>query len=680
MGASSLPGFGPGYPQTRDLCASYAADAEVVLSGKRRILVAVAALLICSAPAQAATDYSVKASSPSAHFTSATVRGSVVLRLVGVSGRNVRLTLGGRTIARLQREPYRVSFSRVKTTRKHVRKTLVARDLRSGRALATVRIIWSRTRPSVAITAAPSGTTTSTTANVSFSTNGVGQVTCSLDGATPRSCSSPLSYAQLTSGAHKVVIRNTYAGRTATATAAWTIADAPTVVLTSAPPASTTDTSASVAFTTTSATSVTCSLDAATPSPCTSPLALAGLTAAAHTLVVRATNAGGSAQASASWTVNPLVTIPGPVLTPPPPTTTPPPPAASSGPAAPNPPATYGVPAGATTVSTSAQLLTALGSNTPTDIVLADGVYDNATPFSDAGDHRIYAAHLGGAILRAGIILGGNFGPGGGLIRGIAFDVSDPNKTFEGGIVQTWGQSGRNSRILDSTFDGHNVVQSGILARQVEGLVVQRVVLQNFQSYGLFEDENASGITIAAPALLEDVTVSNVSRPTPKSSNGTAEACIWLGNTATLRRARVTNCAWEGLWTGTAFSGGLVTDLTADATPVGLYLEHFTTGATFQNMRIGGNVSIGVVCEWADPSWGSRPGCNGDTIQNSTFDTQRAGVYLDEGTIGVQVTGCRFQHQAWAGIGDYLGNGNTFSGNDFTGVGSTAVSVSKNHI
>jgi hypothetical protein len=331
-------------------------------------------------------------------------------------------------------------------------------------------------------------------------------------------------------------------------------------------------------------------------------------------------------------------------------------------------------------VSTSAQLLAALASNTPTDIVLADGVYDNAGPFSDASDHRIYAAHLGGAILTAGIVLGGNFGAGGGLIRGIAFDVSDPNKTFEGGIVQTWGASGRNARILDSTFNGHSAVQTGILARQVEGLVVQRVVLRNFVSYGMFEDENKPGATIGTPALLEDISVSNVSRATPRSSNGTAEACIWLGNTATLRRARVSNCAWAGLWSGTAFAGGLVTDLDVDSTPVGLYLEHFTTGSTFENMHVGGNVSIGVNCEWADPAWGSKPGCTGDVIRNSTFDTLRAGVYLDEGTNGVTVNGCRFLHQTWAGIGDFRGVGNTFSGNDFSGLASTAVAVSKNHV
>jgi hypothetical protein len=627
----------------------------------------------------------VKVSRPVVHFTSATVHGSVVIRLVGVRGRKVALSLGGRTIGHLQREPYRVSFSKLNGTPTRVRKALVARDLRSGRQLAVVRVVWSKTRPSVAITSGPTGTTTSTAATLSFSTNVPGRISCSLDAATPTSCSNPVSYTQLKVGTHTVVIRNTYSGRTATASASWTIVAAPTLGLTSAPSGSTTDTSASIAFTTANATSVTCSLDGATAAACVTPLALDGLTATTHTLVVRAANGGGTAQAAASWTVTvplpPSLLPPPPTTTPPPaPTPTPPPPATPSGPAAPNAPTAYAVPAGATAVSTAAQLLAALANGTPTDIVLADGTYDNATPFSNANGHRIYAAHLGRAILTSGVVFGGNFGPGGGLIRGVAFDVSDPNKTFEGGIVQTWGPSGRNTRILDTTFDGQSAVQSGILARQVEGLVVQRVVLQNFQSYGLFEDVNAQGATIAAPALLEDISVSNVSRPTPKSSNGTAEACIWLGNTATLRRARVRNCAWDGLWAGTAFSGGLVTDLDVDGTPVGLYLEHYTSGSTFQNMRVGGNVSIGVTCEWADPLSGSRPGCSGDTIQNSTFDTLRAGVYLDQGTISVNVIGCQFLHQTWAGIGDYLGDGNTYSGNDFTGVGSSAVAVSKTHI
>ena len=56
-----------------------------------------------------------------------------------------------------------------------------------------------------------------------------------------------------------------------------------------------------------------------------------------------------------------------------------------------------------------------------------------------------------------------------------------------------------------------------------------------------------------------------------------------------------------------------------DGTPVGAYLEHFTTGSTFQNMRIGANVGTGVLCEWADPAWGSVPACDGNFIQDSTI-------------------------------------------------------------
>jgi hypothetical protein len=277
-------------------------------------------------------------------------------------------------------------------------------------------------------------------------------------------------------------------------------------------------------------------------------------------------------------------------------------------------------------------------------------------------------------------VLGGNFGPGGALLRGLAFDVSDPAKTFEGGVVQTWGQSGRGARILDTTFDGNNAVQSGILARQVEGLVVRRVVVANFQSYGVFEDQNVQGATIAKPALLEDISVSNVSRPKPKSSNGRAEACIWLGNTATLRRAKVRHCAWDGLWAGTAFTGGLVTDLDVGSTPIGLYLEHYTTNSTFENMRVGGNVAIGVNCEWADPAWGSRPGCVGNTIRDSTFDTTRAGVYLDEGTTDVTVRNCRFLNQTWAAIGNYRGSANSFVGNDIASLAGGAVGYTTAHI
>jgi hypothetical protein len=55
-------------------------------------------------------------------------------------------------------------------------------------------------------------------------------------------------------------------------------------------------------------------------------------------------------------------------------------------------------------------------------------------------------------------------------------------------------------------------------------------------------------------------------------------------------------------------------------------------------------------------------------------------VYLDQGTNGVTVRGCRFLNQSWAAIGNYLGSGNSASGNDYSGVGPGAVGFTTNHI
>ena len=54
-------------------------------------------------------------------------------------------------------------------------------------------------------------------------------------------------------------------------------------------------------------------------------------------------------------------------------------------------------------VATSSELLAALAAATPSDIVLADGVYDNPTPFENPNGHRLYAARVLGATLTAGV-------------------------------------------------------------------------------------------------------------------------------------------------------------------------------------------------------------------------------------------------------------------------------------
>jgi hypothetical protein len=343
-------------------------------------------------------------------------------------------------------------------------------------------------------------------------------------------------------------------------------------------------------------------------------------------------------------------------------------------PAPPRPPAAYAVPSGAVGVSDSAGLISALAATTPQDITLAAGVYDNAGPFVNVNGHRLYSATLGGAVLNAGLVLGGNWGPGGPLVQGLAFDVRDPAKTLQNSIIHVWG-TGQGSRILDTTFNGNSVIGDAILARQPEGLVVQRVRARNFIDNGITVDANVQSLVLSTPVLLEDLDVANVSNPTPKSSNGTGEACIWLGNTGALRRAIVRNCAWTGVWTGTSAAGALVEDLDIDIAAAGLYIEHFTTNSTFQRMRIGPNSWTGVACEWASPSWGSRPACTDDVIQDSTIYSANTGVLLDVGTTRTTIRRVKFVGAGSAAIRDAGGINNAFVDNDYRDIAAGAVPV-----
>src|SRR5207248_10953731 len=121
-------------------------------------------------------------------------------------------------------------------------------------------------------------------------------------------------------------------------------------------------------------------------------------------------------------------------------------------------------------LSSSRQLIAALGDGRPEAIVLAPGSYDNSGPFSDRDGDRIYASSLGRAVLKAGIVLGANDGPPGAALRGIRFSVTNPSNTFEGAIVHVWG-SARHAAVLDTWLEGNGRVDSGLVVRQPEGFV-----------------------------------------------------------------------------------------------------------------------------------------------------------------------------------------------------------------
>jgi hypothetical protein len=440
----------------------------------------------------------------------------------------------------------------------------------------------------------------------------------------------------------------------------------PSVSFTSFPPSPTTATNATLAFTTRRATSTRCSLDGAVFVSCSSPVSFSGLALGTHALTVLVANAAGVATAVASWAV----------LAPPP--APPPPPGNMPAPVvAPSP---YVPPATAVTVYSSAQLNQALASPAA-DIVVADGVYDNSGPFLNPNGDRIYAQHLGGAIFRAGFVMGGNWGPGHGLLRGLAFDVSNPSKVLAGSIVHVWG-TGTGTQVLDTTFEGNRVISSGLMARQVEGLVVRRVVARDFLDWGVIVDPNQSGYTPAAAPLLEDVDAANVTWPTPRASNGTSEACVWVGVKSVVHRLKARNCAWEGLWVGSGTRDSVFEDLDLNDTGVGIYVEHFATHSTFRRVHAGPNVDRGATCEWADPAWNGVPACTDDVFESSTFDTRVLGVYLDQGTTRTTVRNSVFLHQSCGAIGNYQGVGNLWdtSGNNYAGILPSAVPIYTRHL
>ncbi len=341
-------------------------------------------------------------------------------------------------------------------------------------------------------------------------------------------------------------------------------------------------------------------------------------------------------------------------------------------------PRPYVVPLGARLVSSSQELVAALANGRRETIVLAPGVYDNARPFADREGDRLYAARLGRAVFRAGVVLGANAGPPGASLRGLTFDVTDPAKTLDGAVVHVWG-SASHASVLDTRLYGNGRLDTGLLVRQASGFLARRIVAEGFRSNGVVVDPNQVDYRTRAPFSLADLAISRVRRPVRGSSNGRAEACLWLGSPGTARRISVRRCGITGIWTGTATRGSRVTDVTIDRAPVGIYIEHYTTGTTFRRLRVGPNVGRGVNAEWSNLTVGQKPASSDNVIEDAYFRTTHVGVYLDQGTTRTVVRRCVFAGQVWAAIGDYLGEGNTYYENDFGAIATGAVPVSHDH-
>ncbi len=346
----------------------------------------------------------------------------------------------------------------------------------------------------------------------------------------------------------------------------------------------------------------------------------------------------------------------------------------------PAPPTRYTVPKPFVRVRTSAQLSRALARERPRTIVLQQGVYDSDEPFLNQHGHSVYAGRLGKAMLTAGLSVGDNDGRPGGVVRGVVFDVRDPDKTASDAVVNVWG-SAKGAQILDVRIRGHRSVRSGLVVRQPEGFRGARLVVRDFTDYGVVVDANdPDRTTLDRPFRLSDVDVSGVARSVPRSSQGRGEACVWVGNPGVVERVRVRRCAWTGLWTGTATTGARFSGIDVDESRTGVYMEHYTRQSTFERLRIGRRVRTGINAEWADPNSNGGPASVDNVVQDSRIESWLAGVYLDEGTTRTVIRRSTFVGQRWAAIGDYKGVDNAYYGNDYRLIGPGARPVRTAHI
>ena len=170
-------------------------------------------------------------------------------------------------------------------------------------------VTYDSTAPTTTITGGPSGTTTATTASLTFTASETATFECNLDGTGWTACTSPADYTALADGAHTVQIRATDAAGNVgpVVSRSWTVdTTAPSIVISSIPAFTN---SLSATFTVTigaDATVYSCTLDGKSQptNKCTGTNTFT-VQAGAHTYAVTANDALGNTQTvTANWTVD----------------------------------------------------------------------------------------------------------------------------------------------------------------------------------------------------------------------------------------------------------------------------------------------------------------------------------------------------------------------------------------
>ena len=161
------------------------------------------------------------------------------------------------------------------------------------------------------IGASPAGPSAATAPAIDISHPSFATFQCTLDGAGPVPCSSPVAVAALSGGAladgqhtFAVAALDAYGGATQVATVTWTVrTDAPAI--TGAPPATTAQKTALFVFSHPAYGSFGCKLDGAGWSACASPAGYSGLATGSHSFRVEALDGDGIATrvTTSTWTV-----------------------------------------------------------------------------------------------------------------------------------------------------------------------------------------------------------------------------------------------------------------------------------------------------------------------------------------------------------------------------------------
>ena len=352
-------------------------------------------------------------------------------------------------------------------------------------------------------------------------------------------------------------------------------------------------------------------------------------------------------------------------------------------PAGPQRPGPYGVqiPSRALLVKSSRQLASALRRRHPSEIVLADGIYDHVGPVVAGAGHRLWARNpplrgVPSSLLRFGIDFGAHprF-----AVRGLGFELADGAQaavdgTYSAAILNHVTTGSVGGVITDCAIDGGFAITQGLQFGCPRGAVIRRCAIRRCTDEGLRISDNRFDSAVRITAI-SDLSISQIAREPRGASDGRAEAGLWVGHVVVkgVQRIRIRDTGWMGLWTGNASRGTVFSDLEIDAASgsvpgsgkhasFGIYLERYNGvrgsdqgGNTFERFALGPSLEVGITNEWDE----QRPGdqaSNGAIFRDGRIRSSRIGINFGEGTLGPTIENVWFEGQSDAAIVDSTNN------------------------